>query len=54
VTSIEREGSIIHPADETTIRPNDVVTVLPKDASAEEHLTAFVVAPEEAAESSAS
>jgi len=30
-----------------------VVTVLPKDASAEEHLTAFV-APEEAAESSAS
>jgi len=53
VTSIEREGSIIHPADETTIRPNDVVTVLPKDASAEEHLTAFV-APEEATESSAS
>ena len=52
VTSIEREGSIIHPADETTVRSNDVVTVLPEDASAEEHLAAFV-APEDPPDSTA-
>lgn len=50
VTSIEREGSIIHPAEETTIRPNDVVTVLPKEGSEEELLTAFVVDEEVASD----
>lgn len=31
VISVEREGSIIHPPDETTLQPNDVVTVLPTE-----------------------
>ncbi|EMA58080.1 Lrp/AsnC family transcriptional regulator [Halorubrum lipolyticum] len=42
VTSIERDGSIIHPVDDTAIRPNDVVTVLPKEASDEDVLGAFL------------
>jgi DNA-binding Lrp family transcriptional regulator len=31
VISVEREGSIIHPPDETTLQPNDVVTLLPDE-----------------------
>lgn len=42
VTSIERDGSIIHPVDDTAIRPNDVVTVLPKESSDEAVLGAFL------------
>ncbi len=42
VTSIERDGSIIHPVDDTAIQPNDVVTVLPKESSDEEVLDAFL------------
>jgi DNA-binding Lrp family transcriptional regulator len=48
VTSIERDGSIIHPVDETTIRPNDVVTVLPKESSEEAVLEAFLADDDEA------
>jgi DNA-binding Lrp family transcriptional regulator len=47
VTSIERDGSIIHPVDDTVIRPNDVVTVLPKDASDEDVLDAFLIDEDE-------
>jgi DNA-binding Lrp family transcriptional regulator len=42
VTSIERDGSIIHPVGDVSIRPNDVVTVLPKESSEEEVLDAFL------------
>lgn len=42
VTSIEREGSIIHPVDDTRVRPNDVVTVLPDETVEDEPLSAFV------------
>jgi DNA-binding Lrp family transcriptional regulator len=47
VTSIERDGSIIHPVDDTTIRPDDVVTVLPKESSGEEILGAFLADEDE-------
>jgi len=47
VTSIERDGSIIHPVDDTTVRPDDVVTVLPKESSGEEVLEAFIVEEDE-------
>jgi DNA-binding Lrp family transcriptional regulator len=42
VPSIERDGSIVHPVDDTTIRPDDVVTVLPKESSEDEILGAFL------------
>ena len=42
VTSIERDGSIIHPVDDATIRPDDVVTVLPKESSEDDVLGAFL------------
>jgi len=47
VTSIERDGSVIHPVDDATVRPDDVVTVLPKESSEEDVLEAFL-ADEEA------
>ena len=47
VTSIERDGSIIHPVDDETVRPDDVVTVLPKESSEADVLEAFL-ADEEA------
>lgn len=47
VTSIERDGSIIHPVDDTTIRPDDVVTVLPKESSGEEVIEAFIAEGDE-------
>jgi len=47
VTSIERDGSIIHPVDDTTIRPDDVVTVLPKESSEGDILDAFLVDEDE-------
>ena len=42
VTSIERDGSIIHPVDDETVRPDDVVTVLPKESSEADVLEAFL------------
>ncbi|QWC18920.1 Lrp/AsnC family transcriptional regulator [Halorubrum sp. 2020YC2] len=42
VTSIERDGSIIHPVDDATVRPDDVVTVLPKESSEDDVLEAFL------------
>ncbi|MFC7185383.1 Lrp/AsnC family transcriptional regulator [Halorubrum yunnanense] len=48
VTSIERDGSIIHPVDNTAIRPNDVVTVLPKESSEDDILGAFLADEDEA------
>jgi len=47
VISIERDGSIIHPVDDTTIRPNDVVTVLPKESSEDDVLGAFLTERDE-------
>ncbi|QAU13564.1 AsnC family transcriptional regulator [Halorubrum sp. BOL3-1] len=47
VTSIERDGSIIHPVDNETVRSDDVVTVLPKESS-EDVLKAFLVDEETA------
>jgi DNA-binding Lrp family transcriptional regulator len=47
VTSIERDGSIVHPVDDETVRPDDVVTVLPKESSEDDVLEAFL-ADEEA------
>ena len=47
VTSIERDGSVIHPVDDATVRPDDVVTVLPKESSEDDVLEAFL-ADEEA------
>jgi len=47
VTSIERDGSIIHPVDDATIRPDDVVTVLPKEASEADVLDAFLADEDE-------
>ena len=42
VTSIERDGSIVHPVDDETVRPDDVVTVLPKESSETDVLEAFL------------
>lgn len=41
VVSIERDGTIIQPDEETTVRADDVVTVLPRTASRDELLSVF-------------
>ena len=48
VTSIERDGSVIHPVDDATVRPDDVVTVLPKESSEADVLEAFLTDEEPA------
>jgi len=42
VVSIERDGEILRPTDETVLETDDVVTVLPRETSGEEVLTAFL------------
>ena len=42
MVSIERDGDILRPTEETMMQPDDVVTLLPRDASKEEILAAFL------------
>jgi Trk K+ transport system NAD-binding subunit len=42
VVSIERDGEILRPADETVIKADDVVTLLPRETDETEVLNAFV------------
>lgn len=42
VVSIERDGDIIQPADDTVVHPDDLVTVIPRNTSRDEVLAAFV------------
>lgn len=42
VVSIERDGTIIQPDEGTTVRADDVVTLLPRTSSRNELLSAFV------------
>ncbi len=42
LTSIERDGTIVRPDDETVIRADDIVTLIPRDVPEEEALSAFL------------
>jgi DNA-binding Lrp family transcriptional regulator len=42
VVSVERDGETLTPGDDTVVKPDDVVTLLPRDASTEDILGIFV------------